>query len=43
MEYQGNRIMEFETQFIMVKGGMMMMNSLLHIKGDGLSVAPVKP
>ena len=37
------RIMELETQFIIIKGGVMMMNSLLHIQGDGLSVAPVKP
>jgi hypothetical protein len=37
------RIMELETQFIIIKGGMMMMNSLLHIKDDGLSVAPVAP
>ena len=36
------RIMELETQFIIIKGGMMIMNSLLHIQGDGLSVAPVK-
>ena len=43
MEYQGNRIMELETQFIMVKGGVMMMNSLLHIQGDDLTFTPVKP
>ena len=37
------RIMELETQFIIIRGGVMMMNFLLHIQGDGLSVAPVKP